>query len=101
MTDTTDPRALDALLAHQDPGRWDTFFSDRTRPVPFFGPAPDENLVAWIDEGRVRPGKALDLGCGFGRNAVHLARRGFRVNGWVRSRHWRRPLRCTSPLFCF
>ena len=79
MTVTTDPKALDAQLAHQDPGRWDRFYADRSRPVPFFGPAPDENLAAWIDGGLVRPGRALDLGCGFGRNAVHLARRGFDV----------------------
>ena len=79
MTATTDARSLDALLAHQDPGRWDRFYADRSRPVPFFGPAPDENLAAWIDEGLVRPGKAIDLGCGFGRNAVHLARHGFDV----------------------
>jgi SAM-dependent methyltransferase len=81
MTIATDPAALDALLAHQDPGRWDSFYADRSRPVPFFGPDPDENLVAWIDDGHVRHGKALDLGCGFGRNAVHLARHGFDVHG--------------------
>ncbi|MBK0390999.1 class I SAM-dependent methyltransferase [Ramlibacter algicola] len=79
MTIATDPAALDALLANQDPGRWDSFFADRSRPVPFFGPAPDENLAAWIDEGLLRPGQALDLGCGFGRNAVHLARHGVDV----------------------
>jgi SAM-dependent methyltransferase len=80
MTIATDPAALDALLAHQDPGRWDSFYADRSRPVPFFGPAPDENLAAWIGEGIVRPGRALDLGCGFGRNAVHMARHGFHVD---------------------
>lgn len=60
---------------------WDDFYSDRSRPVPFFVDKPDENLVAWLDAGLVPPGPALDLGCGAGRNARHLASRGFQVDG--------------------
>ncbi|WP_269859154.1 class I SAM-dependent methyltransferase [Streptomyces sp. RPT161] len=59
---------------------WDDFYADRARPVPFFVAKPDESLVSYLDRGLIAPGRALDLGCGPGRNAVHLASRGFRVD---------------------
>ncbi|MFF1412002.1 class I SAM-dependent methyltransferase [Streptomyces sp. NPDC058289] len=60
---------------------WDGFYADRERPVPFFVAKPDENLVSFLDRGLVPAGgRALDLGCGPGRNALHLAARGFEVD---------------------
>ncbi|MDG9716027.1 class I SAM-dependent methyltransferase [Streptomyces sp. DH24] len=59
---------------------WDGFYADRSRQVPFFVAKPDESLVAWLDRGLVTPGRALDLGCGPGRNALHLAAHGFAVD---------------------
>lgn len=59
---------------------WDDFYTDRERPVPFFAAKPDENLVSYLDRGLLRPGRALDLGCGPGRNAAHLAAAGFTVD---------------------
>jgi SAM-dependent methyltransferase len=59
---------------------WDGFYADRSRPVPFFVAKPDESLASWLDRGLVAPGRALDLGCGPGRNALHLAERGFDVD---------------------
>ncbi|WP_407839314.1 class I SAM-dependent methyltransferase [Streptomyces sp. DSM 116496] len=60
---------------------WDGFYADRARPVPFFAAKPDENLVSCLDRGLVPAGgRALDLGCGPGRNALHLAARGFEVD---------------------
>jgi SAM-dependent methyltransferase len=59
---------------------WDGFYADRGRPVPFFVPAPDENLVSYLDRGLITAGRALDLGCGPGRNAVYLASLGFEVD---------------------
>ena len=44
--------------------------------MPFFVNAPDENLVAWFEAGLLKPGRALELGCGAGRNAIHLAKQG-------------------------
>ena len=70
----------DALLMDRGPDWWHTFYQDRARPVPFFGTAPDESLVAWADTQRGHAGRALDLGCGNGRNAVFLASRGFAVD---------------------
>lgn len=63
---------------------WDGFYADRSREVPFFVAKPDENLVSYLDRGLVTPGhgsgRALDLGCGPGRNALALAARGFQVD---------------------
>ncbi|MFJ5646310.1 SAM-dependent methyltransferase [Streptomyces sp. NPDC093223] len=81
---------LDGLFASEsDAGRlatgdgndfWDRFYADRSRPVPFFAAKPDENLAAYLDQGLIAPGRALDLGCGAGRNALYLASHGFEVD---------------------
>ncbi|MFC8520547.1 class I SAM-dependent methyltransferase [Streptomyces sp. NPDC057257] len=61
---------------------WDGFYADPGRPVPFFVAKPDENLVSHVDRGLLAaPGRALDLGCGPGRNALYLASLGFEVDG--------------------
>ncbi len=72
---------LDGLLANRGDGWWDEFYRDRARPCPFFVEWPDENLVRWIQHGRLPVGRALELGCGNGRNAIYLARQGFDVHG--------------------
>ncbi|MFI8005117.1 class I SAM-dependent methyltransferase [Streptomyces sp. NPDC086010] len=59
---------------------WDDFYADRSKPVPFFVAKPDENLVSCLDRDLIAPGRALDLGCGPGRNALFLASRGFDVD---------------------
>lgn len=59
---------------------WDDFYADRSKPVPFFAAKPDENLISYLDRGLIAPGRALDLGCGPGRNALHLASLGFDVD---------------------
>ncbi|MFF5497609.1 class I SAM-dependent methyltransferase [Streptomyces aquilus] len=81
---------LDGLFASPSQGRrlatgdgqdfWDRFYADRSRPVPFFVAKPDENLAAYLEQGLITPGRALDLGCGAGRNALFLASRGFAVD---------------------
>jgi len=43
------------------------------------GPRPE--LVTLVTSGRLAPGRALDLGCGTGANAVFLAQHGFDVTG--------------------
>jgi 2-polyprenyl-3-methyl-5-hydroxy-6-metoxy-1,4-benzoquinol methylase len=45
---------------------------------PWVGPARSE-LVGLFESGALSPGRALDLGCGTGDNAVFLARHGFNV----------------------
>ncbi|MEU2667846.1 class I SAM-dependent methyltransferase [Streptomyces sp. NPDC007164] len=86
---TTDDvlRLMDGLFA-QDGDRWtagagswwDGFYADRERPVPFFVAKPDENLASYVDRGLIAPGRVLELGCGPGRNAIHLASLGFEAD---------------------
>jgi SAM-dependent methyltransferase len=59
---------------------WDDFYADRSKAVPFFVDKPDENLDAYLRRGLIAPGRALELGCGPGRNALHLASSGFDVD---------------------
>jgi len=72
---------LDTLLADRASPWWNGFYEDRAKPCPFFVQSPDESLAQWVDQEIVHPGRALDLGCGNGRNALFLARRGFSVEG--------------------
>ncbi|MGA4843585.1 class I SAM-dependent methyltransferase [Streptomyces sp. G45] len=58
---------------------WDGFYADRSKAVPFFVAKPDESLASYLDRGLIAPGRVLELGCGPGRNALHLAARGFDV----------------------
>ncbi len=59
-----------------DPGRWDRVYSD---PVPIFSTAPNA-FMAEVVKG-LKPGRALDIGMGQGRNSVYLARLGWEVTG--------------------
>lgn len=45
-----------------------------------FGPLVPA-LVELVENGRVPPGRAIDLGCGVGVEAIYLARHGFDVTG--------------------
>jgi len=79
-----DPHAVDALLEDRGGDWWSAFFADRARdsanPCPFLVDWPDESLVAWFSQGLLAPGRVLELGCGNGRNAVHLASLGCTVD---------------------
>ncbi len=45
-----------------------------------FGPLLPE-LVELVESGRIAPGRAIDLGCGVGAEAIYLAKNGFDVTG--------------------
>src|SRR5690349_11870900 len=47
--------------------------------TPWDSGVPSQYLEGFITEGRVKPCRALELGCGTGTNAVYLAQQGFDV----------------------
>ncbi len=49
--------------------------------LPWDTGRPDSHLVALIEAGTLAPGRALDVGCGTGTNALWLAEHGFEVVG--------------------
>ena len=59
---------------------WEPFYAEGKRTPPFLQNIPDENLVGYFEDGRIRCGRAIDLGCGIGRNAIFMARAGCRVD---------------------
>lgn len=70
---------LDARLANREATWWNSFYENRAKPCAFFGTSPDESLASWIDDEVIPRGRAIDLGCGNARNAIHLAKQGFSV----------------------
>lgn len=58
----------------EDPSRWDERYRAETR---LWIQDPDPALIQLVDT--MTPGRALDLACGEGRNAIALAKRGFEV----------------------
>jgi cyclopropane fatty-acyl-phospholipid synthase-like methyltransferase len=49
-------------------------------PIPWvFGTHPE--LAQLVESGRIEPGRAIDLGCGTGREVIYLAQNGFDATG--------------------
>jgi SAM-dependent methyltransferase len=49
--------------------------------IPWDVTEPPEALVHLVESGQVRPGRAVDFGCGGGNYSIYLARQGFDVTG--------------------
>jgi SAM-dependent methyltransferase len=47
--------------------------------TPWDSGVPSQNLKSFLDEGKIKPGRVLELGCGTGTNALFLAQLGFDV----------------------
>ncbi|MGQ9574737.1 MAG: class I SAM-dependent methyltransferase [Thermoguttaceae bacterium] len=79
------PRPLaSGILPHTPEGlrlleRWDSAYRDGRRPGWDTG-RPSSHLVQAVESGRIRPCRALELGCGLGTNAIWLAGRKFDVS---------------------
>ncbi|MEQ2528087.1 class I SAM-dependent methyltransferase [Bacillaceae bacterium CLA-AA-H227] len=71
---------LDVLLQENSQFSWNNFYANREKQIPFFVNAPDENLVSYFEQGFFHSGRALELGCGPGRNAIYLAEHGYSVD---------------------
>jgi len=69
---------LDSLLREPAPF-WDGFYRDKEKDIPFFVEVPDENLISYFEDYDINPETALEIGCGNGRNAIYIARKGCQV----------------------
>lgn len=58
--------------------RWDAPYRNNNRPGWDTG-YPSTELTKAVNEGEVKPGRAIELGCGTGSNAIYLAQQGFDV----------------------
>jgi tellurite methyltransferase len=56
---------------------WEKRYGSKERPAEDFEAAPARLLIETAE--KLRPGRALDLACGTGRNALWLAEHGWRV----------------------
>lgn len=58
---------------------WDEHYA--TDDLPWDSGKPARALVELVETGPLRPGRALDIGCGTGTNVAYLASRGYDVVG--------------------
>jgi SAM-dependent methyltransferase len=56
---------------------WNEWY--RSGDLPWDTGRPSTELIRTLDLGFVAPGRAIELGCGTGTNAIYLAEQGFRV----------------------
>jgi cyclopropane fatty-acyl-phospholipid synthase-like methyltransferase len=60
---------------------YEFFYNTPLVPIEWiFGPLTSQ-LVELVESGRLPPGRAIDLGCGVGKEAIYLASQGFEVTG--------------------
>ena len=75
MCQPTEP--YDSRLFDSGMTPWELAYRQGT--PPWDAGLPADELVRVLGEGLLRPGRALELGCGSGSDAIYLTRRGFEV----------------------
>lgn len=86
------PQAAQQASSHSEPGKkkrrgksWfeEIFDEDYLRTLPFLTPQATQREAAFVTEslGLSAGAHLLDVGCGYGRHAMELAARGYRVSG--------------------
>ncbi len=63
-----------------DPADWNQHYV--AGELPWDSGVPSKELIRVLDAGKITPGRAVELGCGTGTNAIYLASRGFDVTGF-------------------
>lgn len=67
-------------MASPSPASWHQVYTILETPqIPWNAGGPDSDLVRLVESGRIKPGRAVDLGSGLGWDAIFLAGRGFSV----------------------
>ncbi len=69
-------------MNEQERFRIDRIYREKSlEDIPWNCETPPQLLVELVDTGKIKPCKAIDLGCGAGNYALYLASRGFDVTG--------------------
>lgn len=63
----------------RDRASWDQRYADDD--LPWDSGTPDLHLRRVVEEQGIQPGRALEIGCGTGTNAIWLAEHGFQMTG--------------------
>lgn len=58
---------------------WDAMYAKPIQQIPWEIEQPPKELIELLEDGRLRAGSALDMGCGSGNYAIYLARKSMRV----------------------
>lgn len=67
-------------MENQIEAEWENNYQKADIPnLPWEAFKPPSKLVKLIDSGKIKVGKAIDIGCGLGTSAIYLAKRGFDV----------------------
>ena len=74
---------LEESLGFMNKWIYELFYRIPFIPISWIFGSPQEmdEYVELVESGRIAPGRAIDLGCGEGGNAVYLSKNGFEVTG--------------------